>query len=228
MTDTQRIALLVDADNVEAENIRFAVEACQQRGDLVLRHAWGRVSAIKGRERVLGDLGFAAHVALPASRARKDTADLMLAQAAVRFAERDLVDIIAIASSDSDFVVIAQGIAEAGKRAIGFGRANTPSALKEACAEFVTFPDANERKESARAEIGPKDFAKLERIIRSQADKRGEVRMQTLGTMLNRSFGGDYRKHFGVKTLAELLADLDDVTVEGQGLGATIRVAAKG
>jgi len=108
MTDETLIALLVDADNVSAENIAFALAEARKSGIVTIRRAFGRLTSIKGREKALMEMGFAAEVALPGAKS-KDTADLLLAQYAVRLAERGVVDLIALVSSDSDFAAIAQG-----------------------------------------------------------------------------------------------------------------------
>jgi len=205
MTDTLRIAILVDADNVEAAHIRFAVDDARARGRVVIRRAVGRLNSIRGREKVLTDLGFSAEVAFSGARATKDTADLMLAQIGIRLAERGTVEVIALVSSDSDFATIARGIAESGVEVIGYGKANTPAAFREAVASFTAFPE--DGAGGAEPERGAaRDADKARRIINAQLDRKGRARPQTIGSQLNRAFDGNYKAKFGVKTLHELVA----------------------
>ncbi|HUF56405.1 MAG TPA: NYN domain-containing protein [Thermohalobaculum sp.] len=225
-----RIAVLVDADNVESHQIEFALEQAAAHGTVTLRRAFGRLASIRGRERALTELGFSVEVALPAARNRKDTADLLLAQYAVRLAERQAVDLIALVSSDSDFATIARGIAESGVPALGFGRADTPQALREACMSFTPFPGPAPAKKAAAegkpAKVSDRDAQKLKRVIDASLNRKGRARAQTIGTQVNRAFDGDYKKHFGVTTLSKLVALLDGYEMRGRGTEA--EVVAKG
>lgn len=225
MTDTPRIAILVDADNVEAAHIRFAVEDARARGRVVIRRAVGRLNSIRGREKVLTDLGFSAEVAFSGARATKDTADLMIAQTGIRLAERGTVEIVALVSSDSDFATIARGIAESGVEVIGYGKANTPAAFREAVSAFIAFPEGGAGETTPE---GPsaRDLDKVRRVITAQLDRRGRARPQAVGSQLNRAFDGNYKRHFGVKTLHELVEQVGGFEIGdepgGQGVSAQI------
>lgn len=229
MTDKPRIAILVDADNVSAEQIAFALEDAAGRGQITIRRAFGRLSALKGRERALADMGFAAEVALPAAK-KKDTADLLLGLYAVKLAARGAVEQVALVSSDSDFATIASAVAEAGIGTIGYARAEAPPALQAACAVFVPFPGSGRgtRRGDAAAEKG--DLAKARRIIQASLDGQGGARPQALGQQLNRGFDGDYRKAFEVRTLQALLKKLggfDMVDLPDQAGVVAKRVVAR-
>ena len=225
MTDTPRIAILVDADNVDAAHIRFAVDDARARGRVVIRRAVGRLSSIRGREKALAEMGFSAEVAFSGARATKDTADLMIAQTGIRLAERGTVEVIALVSSDSDFATIARGIAESGVEVIGYGRANTPAAFREAVSEFVAFPENGAKAETPGKPVS-RDVDKAKRIINAQLDRKGRARTQTVGSQLNRAFEGIYKAHFGVKTLHELVDLLGGFEISdepgGQGVSAQV------
>ena len=225
MTDTPRIATLVDADNVDAGSIRFAVEDARARGRVVIRRAVGRLSSIRGREKVLTDMGFSAEVAFSGARATKDTADLMIAQIGIRLAERGAVDVIALVSSDSDFATIARGIAESGAEVIGYGRANTPAAFREAVSTFVAFPEEAPISVDGGAATA-RDVEKAKRIVTAQLDRKGRARTQTVGSQLNRAFEGNYKARFGVKTLHELVELLGgfEIADEPGGSGVSAQI----
>jgi uncharacterized LabA/DUF88 family protein len=228
MTDAPRIAILVDADNVDGSHIRFAVEDARKRGRVVIRRAVGRLSSIKGREKLLGELGFSAEVALATTRATKDTADLMIAQMAIRLAERGMVDTIALVSSDSDFATIARGVAESGAEAIGYGKANTPAAFREAVSDFIAFPESGGTR--AEPDATPKkDIEKAVRVIKAQLDRKGRARTQTVGSQLNRAFDGNYKDRFGVKTLHELVEKVGgfEITNDPDGSGVSAQIVMR-
>ncbi|MEL6766770.1 MAG: NYN domain-containing protein [Pseudomonadota bacterium] len=230
MPDTLRIALLLDADNLDEAAIRFATENAKGHGRLVIRRAWGRLNALRGHERVLADLGFAAEAALSAARGAKDTADLMLAQFAVRLAERRLVDIVALASSDSDFAAIARGVHESGLETLGYGRASSPLGLREAVTRFVPFPE-KEPVATAAKPIAPEkpgqEQAKLVRVIEAALDKNGGARLSQLGSAVNKAFGGEYKKVFGVSSMTKLIEATPGFRLEGKGIEARVVRAKK-
>lgn len=201
-----RIAVLVDADNVNEHNIDFAVSEAAKSGTVTIRRAFGRLSSIRGREKALTRMGFAAEVALPGAKS-KDTADLLLAQYAVRLAERRAVDLIALVSSDSDFAAIARGIAESGVECIGYGRPDVGPALREAFSHFTPFP-APPRGRGAGKGADRDDLAEAAEVIRRTLGKTGQARTNAIGQQLTRAFDGDYKKALGVKTLGALLKKL--------------------
>lgn len=210
MTPLPRIALLVDADNVGEDDIRFALDAAMREGAVTIRRAFGRLASIKGREKALTAMGFAAEVALPGAKA-KDTADLLLAQYAIRIAERRAVDIVALVSSDSDFATIAQGVAESGLVTICFGRGASPEALRAAATRFVPFPEAAAAAAEAEARGAARDdLAEAAAVIRASLGADGTARMNTIGTALSRALGKDYKTQLGVATLSALVKKLKD------------------
>ncbi|MEO0429737.1 MAG: NYN domain-containing protein [Pseudomonadota bacterium] len=220
MTNKLRIALLLDADNLNDEAIQFVVADAKQRGLVVIRRAWGRLNALRGRERTLADLGFEARVALSAARGTKDTADLMLAQDAVRLAERRAVEMIALASSDSDFAAIAQGVHESGLQTLGYGRPTSPQGLREAVSTFVALP---EPKTTATDEVKEETSAdKLQRVIGQALGDTGSIRVQLLGSIVSREFGKGYKKEFAVNTLSRLIEVTPGFKLEGQGMDARV------
>ncbi len=213
-----RIAVLVDADNVQSEQIRFATGEMTTLGTILLRRAFGRLTSIRAHEEILVELGFSAEVALPPAGSGKNAADLLLAQYATRLAERRAVDAVAIVSSDGDFAAVASGLAEAGVRAIGFGRPEAPQRLREACSIFVPATPA-----SAPAPGKPpcgtpnSDFPKLRKVIDQVLGKNGRASATAVGQQITPAFGGNYKKHFAVSTLSELIARLDCYRMEGAG-----------
>lgn len=208
MTQSPRIAVLVDADNVSEAQIEFSLSEAAKSGTVTIRRAFGRLASLKGREKGLTEMGFAAEVALPAAKS-KDTADLLLAQYAIRLAERRTVDIVALVSSDSDFAVIARGVAESGLETLGFGRADVPAGHRAACTHFVPFPSPSAKAAPAAGRGAEKDdLAEATLVIRESLGKTGEARMNAIGTALSRALGKDYKKDLGVGTLSALIKKL--------------------
>ena len=225
-----RIALLVDADNAEPRHILFAMNLARQHGAIVLKRAFGRLSSINGHAGVLEKHGFTAEVAFPAGNG-KNAADLMLAQYATRLAERRVIEIVALVSSDGDFGPVATGLAEAGLHTIGFGRAETPAALRNACGLFVPIPTpaptAPKPPEPATSPaLAPAAASKLAAEF-DKAIASGSPRLVELGIRLKEVLGQDYKNRFGVKKLTDLVRLVPGYECRGSGAGVVVtRVAA--
>jgi hypothetical protein len=211
-----RVAVLVDADNVETGHIAFVLNWSGKHGTIVLKRAFGRLSSINGHAPRLTKHGFTAEVAFPAGNG-KNAADLMLAQYALRLAERRSVEMIALASSDGDFAPIASGLVEAGVRTIGFGRKDTPQALRDAVDLFVVLPARAAQAPAPRTPASTPDRrGKLAEIIEN-ATEEGRAKLSTLGARLRAEFGPGYLKQHGAKTLTDLIARHGCYGVEGEG-----------
>ena len=199
-----RIAFLVDAENVNVEQTAFALQNAQSRGVVTVRRAFGDFFRphLAGWKPFLVAEAFTVELTLSAL-AKKDAADLMLGQYAVRIAERGHADMIALVSSDSDFGTIARSVSEAGLPVVGYSRAGAPEAWMRSCADFVTFP------EKAPAKRGAEDDDKLRstvlNLLRDGGDEAGWIRLSTLGARLTKALGKGYAKRAGAGTLTELV-----------------------
>lgn len=213
----QRIAVLVDADNVQSGEIGFAVAEAARHGTILLKRAFGRLNSLCVHADQLMLYGFTAEVAFPMARTAKNTADLLLAVYALRIAEHRAVEAVALVSSDSDFATIARGLAERSIRVLGFGRSDTPLPLREACASFTLFPEKESGKSPRMRDISEDDRRKLRDTIDRLLGKKGRARAQIVGTHVNRAFAGKYKEHFGVPTLTKLISLIGGYVMEGEG-----------
>jgi hypothetical protein len=222
MTDRTRIALLVDAENVNVEQARFALENARERGLVTIRRAFGDFfrQHLAGWKPFLTEEAFAVELTLSAIP-KKDTADLVLGQYAVRLAERGHVDRIALVSSDSDFGAIARSVSEAGVPVLGYSRRGAPESWRRSCAEFVEFPEA---KAKTAAEITDEAVrSTLLNLLRDGTDPDGWVRLNTLGARLASAAGKGYAKRAGAASLTKLVQrfDKDIETQRREEEGAT-------
>lgn len=217
-TPDARVALLVDADNVDGRLIAFADARAATLGTIVVRRAFGRIDAIRAHEALLGSLGFGAEVALAAVRVPKNSADLLLGLYAMRLAERRAVESVALVSSDSDFAMVARGLAEAGVAVVGFGRADAPPALRASCARFVPFaPAPADAAVREAGDLPAEDLTKLRRVIDAALGTGRRAPASRVGQQINPAFGGDYKRHFRVSTLSQLVNRLEGYAIEGEG-----------
>jgi uncharacterized protein (TIGR00288 family) len=138
MTDDNRLAVLIDADNTPARVVKDLFEELAGYGTITVKRAYGDWTNphLNGwREVLLGNAispqqQFAYTVG-------KNATDSALIIDAMDLLYSGNVEGFAIVSSDSDFTPLATRLREAGKRVIGVGQRQTPKAFVEACEKFV-------------------------------------------------------------------------------------------
>ena len=138
MSDLNRLAVLIDADNTSAKLVKDMFEELASYGTITVKRAYGdwtnpRLSG--WREQLLGNAispqqQFAYTVG-------KNATDSALIIDAMDLLYSGNVEGFAIVSSDSDFTPLATRLRESGRRVIGVGQRKTPKAFVEACEKFV-------------------------------------------------------------------------------------------
>ena len=148
-----RIAVLIDADNIPMASIGPMLEEVSRRGDIRLIRAYGNwCKPIKSWKPTL-----AKHQIVPVhlfnSAVGKNSADILLVIDAMDLIHDKKVDIICIASSDSDFTRLAIRIRESGTNVIFAGEVSKVS-KNAGYSNFdfidVTIPDDFKRESAKR------------------------------------------------------------------------------
>lgn len=124
-----RVALLVDAENLSATLAPRILCRAEVLGPVALRRAYGKAAHVAEWE----NHGFRL---IPASAA-KNSADLALCVDAMTLALREAFPTLVIASSDRDFSPLALQLRELGFQVVGMGGEKAPQALRRACSQFV-------------------------------------------------------------------------------------------
>lgn len=134
----KRLALLIDADNVDTKFYPEIIESLSGRGVIMVRRAYGNPRTWNKKTLHAATLKFALTPVLVIPPIEtKDAADMRLAMDAVDLLHAGWADGIAIASSDSDFAALAMRISESGLAVYGFGEKKTPDPFRVACTTFV-------------------------------------------------------------------------------------------
>ncbi len=116
----QRVMLLIDGDNVSADVIEQAVAMLlAQHGALHVRRAYGTAEAAVKHQDLFRRLGIRPMVNLATG---KNSTDIALAVDAIDLVLAERPDVLAIASSDSDFAPLVARLREKGCRVVGFGQ----------------------------------------------------------------------------------------------------------
>jgi uncharacterized protein (TIGR00288 family) len=117
---TDRVMLLIDADNVSLDVIEQAVPWVHQHfGGPHVRRAYCTAESAVKHQAAFKRLGIRPMVNLAAG---KNSTDIALAVDAIDLATSERPDVVVIASSDSDFAPLVSRLREKGCRVIGVGQ----------------------------------------------------------------------------------------------------------
>ncbi|WP_239111792.1 NYN domain-containing protein [Phycicoccus sonneratiae] len=138
MTDTPRIALLIDADNARARRLDVVLNELSALGETTIRRAYGNwtKSELKGWQEVLHENAIRPMQQFDPSKG-KNASDMALVVDAVEILHTQRPDAVAIVSSDADFTPLVMHLREHGVAVYGFGDAKTPAPFQSACTRFL-------------------------------------------------------------------------------------------
>jgi uncharacterized protein (TIGR00288 family) len=112
--------LLIDADNISTDVMEQAVSVLlQEHGALHVRRAYCTAESALKHQQLFKRLGIRPMVNLAAG---KNSTDIAMAVDAMHLAMTEQPDVIAIASSDSDFAPLVMRLREKGCRVVGIGQ----------------------------------------------------------------------------------------------------------
>ncbi len=149
MNTTHRIALLIDADNVNCHILHAVMPRLLDMGSVPIRYTFAnwRKKARKEWDEL------AAHYALRGIQqfdpvAGKNATDQNLTITAMDLLHSGLYDTFAIVSGDGDFTPLAIRLREAGVTVLGFGTKQHANAFAHACDHFEEVPIAESSPET--------------------------------------------------------------------------------
>ncbi|CAK8710473.1 MAG: NYN domain-containing protein [Candidatus Electrothrix sp. AW1] len=245
-SQSNKIALLIDADNISHISIELILTELAKHGVVTIRRAYGNwtKTSLKGWEGNVHEYAIQPIQQYDLIKG-KNAADMALIIDAMDILYTKNVSAFCIASSDSDYTPLVTRIIAEGKIVIGVGDKKTPRPFVAACSKFV-FADAEKDAESATetehdntdATNQPdntanklKGDAKLISTLRSAiAESRvnGEwVPLSTVGTYLSKhaSFAP---KKYGCSCLSDLMKQIDLFELKrGKGQNYVVRDVRK-
>ena len=182
MTDSARIALLIDADNARARRLDVILNELSALGETTIRRAYGNwtKSELKGWQEILHENAIRPMQQFDPSTG-KNASDMALAVDAVEILHTQRPDAFAIVSSDADFTPLVMHLREHGVAVYGFGDAKTPSAFQSACTRFLVLDrlsaPSGQADSTPDADPAPEDDAPA-----SSSPRRATTKATTAGT----------------------------------------------
>jgi uncharacterized protein (TIGR00288 family) len=152
-----KVMLLIDADNVSLDVIEQAVKTLlEEHGALHVRRAYCTAESAAKHQAAFKRLGIRPMVNLAAG---KNSTDIALAVDAIDLVIAERPDIVAIASSDSDFAPLVSRLREKGCRVVGLGQEGKTGDETMTVYDGYTLL-AHHRARSTPARAAPKSPAK--------------------------------------------------------------------
>ncbi len=216
----QRIAVLIDAENVPYSNIGGVLSELTRYGTPTIKRIYGdwTRSQSSAWKNILLE-----HAITPiqqyAYTQGKNSSDSAMIIDAMDLLYEGNVESFCIVSSDSDFTRLAVRLREAGKYVIGIGERKTPAPFIASCDKFIYFeiietPSKNDQK----AKISKESRAQIKQLIMSSvndlADDSGYVFMGDLGNLIMKKQPDFDPRNFGFYQLTPLVKSMNDFEID--------------
>ena len=160
--ETRKIAILIDADNVEHRHIENIMTKVTSYGNPVIRRIYGDWGSalLKNWREILKELAFIEVQVTPNSKYKNATDISLVIDAMDILTERD-IDVYCIISSDSDYTKLSLRLKESNKMVIGFGDKNKSNkAFVNSCDEYIYYDTLSTKYKDVDAVEPTKKFSK--------------------------------------------------------------------
>ena len=230
---SDRIAVLIDAENTSVKYVEVVIKELKQYGDISVQRMYGDFSNAGMAEWSKKGLEYAI---VPIHQARytasKNASDIMLVIDAMDILFQGSTDTFCIVSSDSDFTRLASRLREGGKKVIGMGKSDASKSFITACNEYKFLDKISEEEnESFEADSNIESSAvtplsEIKNAINymvQQAESRGElVHLGSAKSQLQREFADFDERNYGYSLFRKFIEENTKFVVEKVGSTAYI------
>lgn len=221
MEERKKLAVLIDADNINASICEALVGEIAKYGLASVKRAYGdwTTDQLKPWKAVLHEYAIGPMQQFSYTKGKNSTDSSMIIDAMdLLYTER--FDGFCLVTSDSDFTKLATRIRESGLLVYGFGEQKTPDSLQAACDKFVFLealapPEEKEgsgdnaskptrRKTKKELNQDAKLVGLLRGAVEAAADDDGWASIAAVGSHIANQSSFDSR-NFGYKKLSKLI-----------------------
>jgi len=229
MEKTERLAVLIDADNTQATIIEGLLAEVAKYGTSSVKRIYGdwTSTALRSWKEVLLEYSIQPIQQFGYTKGKNATDSAMII---------DAMDLLytgkfqgfCIVSSDSDFTKLASRIRESGLFVYGFGEKKTPAAFVSACDKFI-YIEVLRAKTNENESIAKKSMAELKRdtrlvrllrnAVEASSDESGWAHLATTGSNIAKQSPEFDPRNYGYIRLGELLAATKLFDIEERVIG---------
>lgn len=234
-TPTDRLAVLIDADNTSPKYLRALLDELSSYGTASVKRAYGdwTTQNLNGWKRELNRYAITPMQQF-AYTTGKNSTDSSLIIDAMDLLYAGHVDAFALVSSDSDFTRLATRLRESGRRVYGMGLRKTPESLVAACDRFIYLELLDDRGAAQEQESPESDEADLPnlkslltRALTAISQDDGPVSLSALGNQLRSLYPAFDPRLWDFKRLSDLVRAQEYLAVTGSGGGVQVRAKLK-
>lgn len=232
---TNRLALLIDADNASPTIIRGLLAEVSKYGVPTVKRIYGDWTSpnLNGWKETL-----LSHSISPIQQFRytagKNATDSAMIIDAMDILYGGKIDGFCLVSSDSDFTRLASRIRESGHMVYGFGERKTPAAFVSACHKFTFVdilsdpqraanlsPNKTARELKADAEV----IALLRESVAASANEEGWANLGAVGAHISSQRPDFDSRHYGYSKLSSLVDATEMFEVRRNSVGESGQTA---
>lgn len=224
-----RLALLIDAENVQIKLVEEIFARASEFGTPVIRRAYACYTSSQvhsWRSSPYARIG-ATPIHVPSVTKGKNAADISLAIDAMEIALTGKADIVCVVTSDGDFSMLGHKLREHGVGVLGIGDERSPEGWRGACDRFLVVDKPAQSKPApaakAQAQAKPPRMP-MKNLAQTVLDIIGErplAALSVIGADLRERDPGFSPKRYGFRNLSGLVSALSHygvslVEVEGE------------
>lgn len=234
-----KLAVLIDADNVPYAGIKEMLEEIAKNGTPTIKRIYADWTkpTLSGWKSVLLENAITP-IQQYSYTTGKNSSDSALIIDAMDILYSDKVDGFCIVSSDSDFTRLATRLREAGMKVIGFGEKKTPQAFISACNKFIyleilknvqadsprvpekkTKAASRVKKEGSISKVDNETIRILTESVNDLADETGWTFLANLGNYILKKKPDFDPRNYGFQKLLPLIENTNKFEIDKRDAG---------
>ena len=226
MIKENKLAVLIDGDNIPSKYIKEMMEEIAKYGTPTVKRIYGDWTSphVTKWKNVLLENAITP-IQQYAYTTGKNATDSAMIIDAMDILYAGGVDGFCLVSSDSDFTKLATRLREAGMHVYGIGEKKTPNPFIVACDKFIYLEilhknDDNEKGEKGESnknnldKITPKVLRLLKNSVSDAADEDGWAFLGDVGSLILKKQANFDSRNFGFEKLTPLFKSLKEFEIE--------------
>lgn len=229
MDTTDKLAVLIDADNAQATIVDALLAEVANYGTASVKRIYGdwTETRLKGWKDVLLEHSIQPIQQFAYTKGKNATDSAMIIDAMDLLYTKNF-DGFCIVSSDSDFTKIASRIRESGLLVYGFGEKKTPTSFVSACDKFiytevlranVDESEAIKKKSSSQLKQDARLVSLLRNAAEAASDDSGWAQLGTVGSSIVKHSPEFDSRNYGYAKLGELVRASKLFDIEERSVG---------
>ena len=239
MKRQDKIAVLIDAENVSKKYIKLIMDEVNEFGTPTYKRVYGDFSnpSVSSWKDVLSTYALTPVIQFNYVKGKNSSDSAMIIDA-MDILYSGNVNGFCLVTSDSDFTKLANRLREAGMLVIGMGEKKTPTSLVAACEQFkyldLLFAEEEEERGAEDNSIADEDVEEqaidekaqdlcdmpfiptqenigdeIRTIIEQKSDEAGWINQSEIGILLSKRVPGFDPRNYNFKKLSQLIESYD-------------------